>query len=487
MMATLALTACDGGRGDLPDAGEDGGDGGLGAGEQLVVRVVDVEWRLPVAGAVVKLGDGQQATTDASGEVRLSQVQVPFSLHVSYEHEPSRFEPGRLETMRLIEQRERSLEVGIQGPAREMIDVILDGEVRGSSGLFSSTYVTAFGGQTELFQMPVDPSTGAFQLPLRWVEGVPLELTLLAYEPDPLVSSGVRLLGAATAKLTIDDIGGALPHPVLTLGAVQGASLAGTVTVAPSATAYAVVSLSHLGRAHFLSPELIDVSGGAFSMPFPALDGMRAQIQILHFRDGGAGLDEQAELMYRQVTPPQNELAFVPPPPVELLAPADGAALSAATVFRWSSQAQGGKHLLSLICSDDALEPRSVWARLETTSLEIAVSSIPELAALDLSTTICDWRIVWLDERSATDIARGVIGEAFQLAASPFRELMPADFVRRDQACDGAASSATMKRLPSPSLLSTWISPPSAWTCDFTMARPRPLPPLSRLRPASRR
>ena len=57
-------------------------------------------------------------------------------------------------------------------------------------------------------------------------------------------------------------------------------------------------------------------------------------------------------------------------------------------------------------------------------------------------------------------------------------------FVVIDQPNAGvaAARNETTNSLPFPSSLRTSISPPRAWTRCLTMAKPKPVPPVSRLR-----
>ena len=57
----------------------------------------------------------------------------------------------------------------------------------------------------------------------------------------------------------------------------------------------------------------------------------------------------------------------------------------------------------------------------------------------------------------------------------------------RDQTFFNRPEGAEQKTLPWPGVLSTVTRPPWAWAMCLTMASPRPVPPILRLRPASTR
>jgi hypothetical protein len=112
---------------------------------------------------------------------------------------------------------------------------------------------------------------------------------------------------------------------------------------------------------------------------------------------------------WRAVSPGDTGVAFDLPAPVTWLEPAEGAAIDADTVFRWSGGPPGGKSTLHLLCERFEAPSShfwlSYWAEASGDGTEARLSSIPDTNMLGAH---CSWSVWWETVRTYGSVPRPV-------------------------------------------------------------------------------
>ncbi len=163
------------------------------------------------------------------------------------------------------------------------------------------------------------------------------------------------------------------------------------------------------------------VPADGFAVALPSIDGATAWLAIYgNAPPAGNSPPSFGRHARRLDLPPHDQVFRIPAPP-DLLDPADGTSLDAATAFRWNAGESGGSSTLQLLCdwgwptsTTVSKDPIYVSYTIETPGTGLTLPAIPGVALR--AGASCHWSVKWCattdpaaEVRCAVSVERAIV------------------------------------------------------------------------------
>ena len=369
-----------------------GGCSGGGGGESVVVRTVTDRTGAPTAGVRVQVEDSPWVTTDAAGEASFEDIAEPFTVRL---HEP---DDAWDNVIVLGGRTGREVVAEVGGPGiPEWHSAAVSGTVSGRAGDASDSIVRVGVAPYKDYSIYVEAAADStFDVSVLWREppGVSsATLALHAWEVDTATPPG-HYYGFARSPAQTFVEREAVEGMNLSLEPVDEAIVDATISVPAGVT---VAPLMHLWLDYAPYEQLTVVAEEIDPDPFSIV------VPQVPDAESWLGVWAGARWHFRLIDGASSDLAFAPPASSELLAPAEGASLSAAPVFRWNPIEPGGISSLFVSCSTpDAQSGAKFFITPDPADGDQA--TLPTIDGVDIpAAATCSWSVFWCAADSPTE------------------------------------------------------------------------------------
>jgi hypothetical protein len=350
---------------------------------RIVVRTVSDQTGAPVRGVEVQVEAQPWGTTGADGKATFAALARPFTVRIHQSNGDSH----RVFILRGRSASEVVAEVvGNTNGFSSFRRAQVSGIVAGRSGSSSGRVVVSVGHRGVDYGT-VAAADGSFDFGALWQGEAATKVVVRAWESDGASPPG-HYYGFGSASVSVVDEGQILGVPLRLEPVVEGL-VAGSASL-PAALAAPVTVDAFLwlafDRYEQLQLQSSPVAPENFAVVVPSVAGAEAWIRINAVAPGGVQSWHQ-----RRVAAPSSGLGFSLPAPPELLEPAAGAAVGAATLFRWSPGQPGGSSTLFFGC--DLPNAGVVSYLIEAQGTEATLPEIPGVAVPPGAA--CRWAVFW--------------------------------------------------------------------------------------------
>lgn len=356
-----------------------------GDGERVVVRAVTDRTGAPIAGVRVQVDEEAWQTTDAAGEASFADISAPFVVRL---HETT----NGFDSVVVLEGRtgtEVVVEISGPGPT-QFHSAGASGTIVGRAGAAPDSIVHVGIAPFKDWSVYLDASPDdSFDLGVTWREPATqtaATLALHAWETDTASPPGHYYGFARSQPLPFVE-NETISGVTLSLEAVEERTVEATVSLPAGAEPSDLLADVWLSYAPYEQLSLLSdfFPPESFSVVVPSVPDAESWL----------GLWANARWHFRRIDLASTAVTLAPPASSELLAPAEGATLSASTVFRWTPVEPDGTSTLFVSCgTSDTLSGTTFFiTRDPAEANEATLPTIPDLEIP--ATATCEWSVFW--------------------------------------------------------------------------------------------
>ncbi|HEY8210473.1 MAG TPA: carboxypeptidase-like regulatory domain-containing protein [Myxococcaceae bacterium] len=389
-------------------------------GCNLVVQTISEYGGEPIPGVQLQVDDQPWVVTNAEGRASFTPPGGRYTLRVLQPTDATSASGRRYVTWDLLE---------IDGPPGNPVVLQVEGtfvphrqvSLSGTAGAVTDGEIILWleGGGVVSGGTATTLVDGTYEMEaVQWEGGDGRKATLHALQRNGAAFPATHYLAYGSAPVTLRDLagtGGRIEGVDMLLRPIEEAAVHGELAVPPALAGQAYASLS-VKLAEGWTVVGLGPVAGSFDVSVPQIPGAGGT-SMSAWAVGSAQLDSEYGGQLRSVSPGAS-VAFDLPAPVELLEPADGTAIGADTVFRWSPHPSRGAYDLHVQChwTQNGEEHDVNYRELET---ELTERSLPVFPGVEIpSGTSCTWDVAWrevgtgsfsvavLDRQSRSSVSR---------------------------------------------------------------------------------